>query len=55
MIVIEPNAAKRLAMKPFGVAFAKFWGYPLRLTSSREEAMEIAGKLLSERAGSATD
>lgn len=55
MIVIEPNAAKRLAMKPFGVAFAKFWGYPLRLTSSREAAMEIAGKLLSERAGSATD
>ncbi|KCZ85202.1 hypothetical protein HAD_05955 [Hyphomonas adhaerens MHS-3] len=55
MIVIEPNAAKRLTMKPFGVAFAKFWGYPLRLTSSREEAMEIAGKLLSDRAGSVTD
>ena len=54
MIVIEPNAAKRLTMKPFGVAFAKFWGYPLRLTSSREEALEIAGKLLSEHAGSAT-
>jgi len=54
MIVIEPSATKRMAMKPFGVAFAKFWGYPLRLTSSREEAMEIAGKLLSEHAGSAT-
>ena len=54
MIVIEPNAAKRLAMKPFGVAFAKFWGYPMRLTSSREEAMEIAKKLLSEHAGTAT-
>ncbi len=54
MIVIEPNAAKRLTFKAFGVAFAKFWGYPLRLASSREEAMEIARKLLSERAGSAT-
>ena len=54
MIVIEPSAAKRMAMKAFGVAFAKFWGYPMRLTSSREEAMEIAKMLLSEHAGSAT-
>ena len=54
MIVIEPSAAKRLAFKPFGAAFAKFWGYPMRLASSREEAMDIAGKLLSERAGPAT-
>ena len=53
MIVIEPSAIKRLAFKPFVVAFAKFWGYPMKLASSREEAMEIAGKLLSERAGSA--
>lgn len=53
MIVIEPSTAKRMAFKPFGVAFAKFWGYPLRLASSREEGIEIAGKLLSERAGSA--
>ncbi len=54
MIVIEPSAAKRLVFKPFGVAFAKFWGYPMKLASSREEAMEIAGKLLSELAGPAT-
>ena len=54
MIVIEPNAAKRMAFKPFGVAFAKFWGYPLKLVSSHEEAMEIAGKLLSEHAGAST-
>lgn len=53
MIVIEPSATKRLAFKSFGVAFAKFWGYPLRLTSSREEAMEIAGQLLSAQAGPA--
>jgi hypothetical protein len=36
------------------LAFAKFWNYPMKLASSRAEAMEIAGKLLSERAGSAT-
>ncbi|WP_319772205.1 hypothetical protein [Breoghania sp.] len=54
MIVIEPSAAKRMTFKPFGVAFAKFWGYPMKLASSREEAMEIAGKLLSEHSGCAT-
>lgn len=54
MIVIEPSAAKRLAFKPFGIAFAKFWGYPLKLASSREEAMAIAGKLMSERSARAT-
>ncbi|WP_413204923.1 hypothetical protein [Rhodospirillum sp. A1_3_36] len=47
MIVIEASAAKRLAFKPFGMAFAKFWGFPMKLASSREEAMEIAVKLLS--------
>ena len=54
MIVIEPNAAKRMAFKTFGVAFAKFWGYPLKLATTRDEGIEIAGKLLSEHAGSAT-
>lgn len=54
MIVIEPSAAKRIAFLAFGVPFSKFWGYPMRVASSRDEAMEIAGKLLSERAGSAT-
>ncbi|NVJ91793.1 MAG: hypothetical protein HWE34_09055 [Methylocystaceae bacterium] len=53
--MIEPSATKRLAYKPFGVAFAKFWGYPMKLVSSREEAMEIAEKLLSERAGATAD
>lgn len=53
MIVIEPSAAKRLAFKAFGVAFAKFWGYPLLLASSREEALEIAGNLLSVCTGPA--
>ncbi|HWU61261.1 MAG TPA: hypothetical protein VN112_04490 [Ensifer sp.] len=53
MIVIEASPAKRLTFKAFGIAFAKFWGFPLRLASSREEAMEIAATLLSERAGSA--
>lgn len=47
MILVEPNAAKRLGGKAFALVFAKFWGYPLLLASSREEAMDIARGLLS--------
>ena len=54
MIVIEPSAAKRMAFKPFGVAFGKVWGFPMKLTSSHDEALDVAGKLLSESAGVAT-
>ncbi|USX17667.1 hypothetical protein NHH82_17450 [Oxalobacteraceae bacterium OTU3REALA1] len=46
MILIEPNAAKRLGFKAFAVVFAKFWGYPLLLAASREQAVEMAGELL---------
>lgn len=49
MIVIEASAAKRLAFTAFGATFSKFWGYPLKLASSREEALEIAEGLLSQR------
>lgn len=52
MVIVEPSAAKRLAFKTFGIAFAKFWGYPMMLASSRAEAMAIAQKLLSDHAGS---
>ena len=45
-ILIEPNAAKRLGFKAFGVVFAKFWGYPLLLAASREQAIEMARELL---------
>lgn len=48
MIVIAPSPTKRLAFKPFGVAFAKFWGCPMRLAASHEEALEIAAGLLAE-------
>lgn len=52
MVVVEPSAAKRLAFKAFGITFAKFWGYPMMLASSRDEAIAIARKLLSDHAGS---
>ena len=48
MILIEPNAAKRLGFKAFAVVFAKFWGYPLLLAASREQAVEMASELLQK-------
>ena len=45
MILIEPNAAKRLGFKAFAVVFAKFWGYPLLLAASHEQAMRMAREL----------
>ena len=47
MILVEPNSAKRLGLKAFAIVFAKFWGYPLLLASSREQAVEMARELLS--------
>lgn len=47
MIQIEPNPAKRVGYKAFAALFAKFWGYPMLLASSREQALEMAKELLS--------
>ncbi|SDT35457.1 hypothetical protein SAMN05216598_5214 [Pseudomonas asplenii] len=47
MIMVESSSAKRLGFKAFAVVFAKFWGYPLLLAASREQAMEMARELLS--------
>lgn len=49
MIMIEPSAAKRLALKPFATTFAAFWGYPLRLAASRADADRIADAILAAR------
>ncbi|MBP1124352.1 MULTISPECIES: hypothetical protein [Pseudomonas] len=47
MILVESNSAKRLGFRAFAVVFAKFWGYPLLLAASREQAMEMAQELLA--------
>ncbi|HZF86468.1 MAG TPA: hypothetical protein VE084_23355 [Burkholderiaceae bacterium] len=46
MILVEPNATKRLGLKAFAALFAKFWGYPLLLAPSRQQAIELARALL---------
>lgn len=48
MILIEPNAGKRIASKAFAIMFGKFWGYPLLVTASQEEALETAQRLLKD-------
>ena len=47
MILVEPSSAKRLGLKAFAVLFSKFWGYPLLLASSRDQAIEMARELLA--------
>lgn len=46
MIQVEPNAAKRLALKPFAVIFGKAWGYPLLVVESKERAWTLAQDVL---------
>lgn len=44
---IVPEAAKRVAMKAFSVVFAKFWGYPMYIVASAEDARAKAQSLLA--------
>ncbi|MDY7533801.1 hypothetical protein RGV33_19265 [Pseudomonas sp. Bout1] len=46
MIQVEPSAAKRLALKPFAVMFAKAWGYPLLVVESTDQAWALARDVL---------
>lgn len=50
-IYIEPNAAKRLAAKAFTMVYEKFWGYPMLIVPSKDEAMALARKLLPDEQG----
>jgi LmbE family N-acetylglucosaminyl deacetylase len=50
MVAVEPSTAKRLAMKPFSIMFEKFWGYPMLMASTRDEALALAQKLLRNHA-----
>ncbi|MFT9450488.1 hypothetical protein [Gluconobacter japonicus] len=45
-IYIEPNAIKRLAAQPFATESVKFWGYPMHLVASEDEALNLACTLL---------
>jgi len=48
-IHIEPNKVKRAAAKSFSIIYEKFWGYPLVIVTSKEEALTIAHQFLSSQ------
>lgn len=47
-IYIEPNTLTRLATQSFTLIYEKFWGYPMLITASREDAMTRARELLAK-------
>jgi hypothetical protein len=47
-IYIEQNAAKRLAAKVFASVYEKFWGYPMLIVATKDEALTLARTLLSD-------
>jgi hypothetical protein len=54
-IYIEPNAAKRLAAKAFASVYEKFWGYPMLIVATKDDALTLARTLLpSEYEGKGT-
>lgn len=46
-IHIEPSATKRMATKAFSLVYEKFWGYPMLMAETKEEALALAQRLLS--------
>jgi hypothetical protein len=46
-IYIEPSATKRLVTKAFTLVYEKFWGYPMLMVATKDEALALAQKLLA--------
>lgn len=46
-IQIESSITKRLAGKAFAVVYEKFWGYPMFMTATEDEALALAHKSLN--------
>ncbi|WP_457583402.1 hypothetical protein [Ensifer canadensis] len=51
MIYIEPNVSKRIAVRAFALVYEKFWGYPMFVAASRDEAMAIVRTVLPSTQG----
>ncbi|TDV09459.1 hypothetical protein [Paraburkholderia caballeronis] len=50
-IFIEPDAEKRRANEPFTSVYERFWGYPMRVVASTDDAIGVARQLLNEASG----
>lgn len=46
MVYIEPNTSKRIAVRAFALVYEKFWGYPMFVAASRDEASAIIRTVL---------
>ncbi|WP_428240834.1 hypothetical protein [Gynuella sp.] len=46
-IYIEPNIAKRMATKAFASVYEKFWGYPMLMVATKDDALTLAQQFLS--------
>lgn len=55
MIYVEPQAAKRFVARASAAVFAKFWGYPMVVSASEEQALIIAERLLAGEAAAAIE
>lgn len=53
-IYIEPNIARRLATRAFTLVYEKFWGYPMLMVATRDDALALAQQLLSDEQVSAS-
>lgn len=48
MYYVEPSSVKRLAAKAFSVIYGKFWGHPMIVMQSNDEAVQQAHMLLEQ-------
>lgn len=49
-IYIEPDESKREATVAFGRTYEKFWGYPMLMAATKQEALTLAKRLLDSQA-----
>lgn len=47
-IFIEPSTAMRLATYSFATVYEKFWGYPMHMVGTEEDALALAKQLLED-------
>ncbi|WP_127168264.1 hypothetical protein [Xanthomonas sp. BRIP62415] len=45
-IYVEKSSAKRLASRAFASMYEKFWGYPMLMVATKDEALTLARTLL---------
>ncbi|MCO7515976.1 hypothetical protein NJF44_14385 [Pseudomonas guariconensis] len=47
-VLVEPDAEKQKAARSFASTFEAFWGYPLLVVNTEEEAFKVADQLLAK-------